>query len=107
MKTAIQLVTTLCNIADSMVESRTVQIGDEALRTLRDEVRCSRMQLSESDFDVGYEASCLIDCISELAYARTDQDRHREERALMYLNTLRTFLRIDVNDAARKKATAS
>ncbi len=107
MKTAIDLVTTLCNIADAMVESRTVQIGDAALRTLRDEVRCSRMQLSESDFAIDYEASCLIDCISELAYARTDHDRQREERALMYVNTLRTFLRIDVNNAVRKRAATS
>jgi len=106
MRTAIDLVSTLCDIADSLVENRhCTQISDATLRTLRDEVRCSRMQLSETDFAVDYEASCLIDCIAELAYARTDGDRHREERALMYINTLRTFLRIDVDDAVKARTS--
>jgi len=106
MRTAIELVTALCNIADGMVENRTSQISNESLRTLREEVRIGRSQLSETDFSIDYEAAMLTDCIAEMAYARTDGDRRREERALMYINTLRTFLRIDVNDAAKKAVGA-
>jgi hypothetical protein len=106
MKTAIELATRLCNIADAMTENRTTQIGDHAIRTLRDEVRCSRMQLSQDDFAIDYEASCLIDCIAELAYARTDGDKRREERALMYVNCFRAFLRMDVNRAERHALTS-
>lgn len=102
MKTALELAERLCRMADAMSENRTVQISDETLRGLRDEVGKGRMQLSETDFNIDYEATCLVECLAELAYARSDRDRRREERALMYLNSFRTFLRIDVNDALRK-----
>lgn len=106
MKSALDLVTRLCDIADAMVENPTLQIADEAIHSLRDQVRHSRSQLGESDFDVGYEASCLIDCIAELAYARTDGDKPRQDRATMYIHSFRKFLRID-RDIAARKAMAS
>jgi hypothetical protein len=105
MKPALELVALLVDVADKLAEDRTMQVSNEALRSWREDVAKSRMQLSEgSDFAVDYEASCLVDCITALAYARTDGDRGREQRALMYLNTFRTFLRKDVMDAARKQA---
>lgn len=107
MKSALDLVTRLCDIADALSENRTTQISDEAIRTLRDEVNKARTQLSETDFDVDYEASCLIECIAELSYARSDADRPREDRAVMYINTFRRFLRIDRDIAARRQAAAS
>lgn len=108
MKTAIDLAIRLCTVADALTENRTTQIGDHALRTLREEVNFGRTQLTagDGDFEIGYEASCLIDCIAELAYARTERDLHREERALMYVNCFRAFLRMDAERAARQALTS-
>lgn len=106
MNPALDLTRRLCNIADTLVEGRSVQISDEAIRQLRHEVDRGRMVFSEGDFEIGYQATCLIECIAELAYARTDKDISREERARMYINSLRTVLRMDLNIAERK-ATAS
>lgn len=106
MMTAIELVNRLVNVADTLVDDRRVQIGDLALRALKEEIKAAGMQLSESEYMVDYEARCLIDCIAELSYARTDGDKRREERALMYINSFRTFLRMDLNRAQRKAATS-
>lgn len=107
MRTALDLANRLCQVADAMVDNRDVQMADDAIRGLRDEVRHHRSHLSENEFSIDYEAACLIDCIAELAYARSDKDRRREERALMYVNTFRTFLRIDAEKAARKAVAGS
>lgn len=105
MNSAIDLATRLVNIADMMVENRATQISDEALRTLKDEVRKGRTQNSEAEFAIDYEASCLVNCIAELAWARSEGDRRREERALMYINSFRTFVRMDVDRAVRQAIT--
>jgi hypothetical protein len=103
MKPAIELATLLVNVADGMVRDRNLQLGNEAIRTLKEEVRHGRSQFSEgADFAVDYQAGCLIDCLAELAYARSDGDRAREDRAIMYINSFRTFLRIDRDIAERK-----
>lgn len=104
MNAALDLVTRLVKIAETMSEHRTVQISDASLRQLRDEVQKARMQISENEFEVDYQSTCLIECISELAYARTDGDRSREDRALLYVEMLRKFLRIDRDIAERKTA---
>jgi hypothetical protein len=96
-----ELVERLCNIADTITPTRTVQISDETLRRLREQVHSERFNLRNEDNLVGYEASCLIDCIAELAYARSDRDRGREERAIMYLNSFRSFMRGDLDKAMR------
>lgn len=96
MTSARELIGRLVGIADKMAQDRTVQISDQALRELRTQVQTARRQLSETDFVVDYEATCLIECVAELAYARTEKDARREERAIMYINTLRIFLRSDL-----------
>jgi len=106
MKTALELASRLCDIADAMTQNRTTQISDHTLRTLRDEVNHGRSHCGESEFVIDYQASCMIDCIAELAYARTDGDQRREERALMYSNSFRTFLRMDVDRATRQALTS-
>lgn len=103
MIAAMELVTRLVGIADTMVDGRDTQISDIAIRTLRDEVLRGSRQLSESEFTVDYQSICLIECIAELAYARSENDTARQERATMYINTLRTFLRIDCERASRKR----
>lgn len=105
MNAALDLVTRLVKIAEALSQDRTVQISDASLRSLRDEVQKARMQICESNFEVDYQSTCLIECISELAYARTDQDRSREDRALLYIDMLRKFLRIDRDIAERKAAS--
>jgi hypothetical protein len=101
MRSAIEIVTALCCAADAMAENRSTNISDAALRTFKEEIARASMQLSESEYPIDYEARCLVDCVAELAYARTDADQRREERALMYVNSFRTFLRIDLNRAQR------
>lgn len=108
MRTAIEIIAALCNAADKMSESRTVNISDAALRQLKDEIAHASMQISETDasYAIDYEARCLVDCLAELAYSRTDGDQHREERALVYVNCFREFLRMDLNRAARLAVTS-
>lgn len=107
MRNALELATRLANIADAMIADRRTQISDASLRTLRDEVEKSRMHLSETEFQIDYQATCLIECISELAYARSDGDAPREERAKLYIEKFRTFLRIDCDIAERKAKVSS
>lgn len=107
MKSPQELLSTLVKIADAMVEPRAVQISDEAIRTLKDEIRHASSQMSDGDYQIDYEARCLIECIAELAYARTDLDRKREERAMMYINSFRCFVRMDLEATARRIAAAT
>jgi hypothetical protein len=104
MKGPLDLLTRLCNIADAMVETRAVQMSDAAIRQIRDDVQYARLQPCEEKSPIDYEASCLIECIAELAYARSDRDAAREDRAKMYINTLRGFMRADLDRATRAAA---
>jgi hypothetical protein len=101
-RSALELAARLVTIADAMVDNSGVHVPDDTLRALRKEVAQSRTQLSETAFQIDYQASCLIECISEIATARIIGDRSREDRARMYIEKFRTFLRIDCDIAARK-----
>lgn len=101
MRTALEIVTALCDAADLVAENRNVNVADAALRLLQREILEGRMRLSETHNLIDYQASSLIDCLAALCYARTDGNQHAEERALVYVNSLRTFLRMDLNRAAR------
>jgi hypothetical protein len=105
MNANLELVTRLVKIADALTQNRSTQISDQSLRQLRDEVQKARMQICESEFQVDYQSTCLVECLSELAYARSDRDQSREQRALMYLDTLRQYLRIDRDLAERRLAS--
>lgn len=102
MRTALEVLTALCAVADGMVDNRAANISDLSLRQLKDEVRHGSQQMSETDHLIDYEARCMVDCLAELSYARSEHDQRREERALMYINSFRTFLRMDLNRAARQ-----
>jgi hypothetical protein len=97
----LDLATRLVAISEALVTNRTTQIGDAAIRILTEEVRAERMRISEDKSLIGYEATCLIECIAELAYARDEKDVPREQRAVMYINCFRQFVRIDRDIAER------
>lgn len=98
----LYLLDRLCSIADQLVETRAVQIGDTAIRTLRDEVQMLRYSPREENL-VGYEALCLIECIAALAFARSDKDAAGESKAVMYINCFRNFVRRDLEAAKRRE----
>ncbi len=102
MKGDRDLITRLANIADALSADRRTQISDAAIRQLREEVETARLSLRETEFPIDYQHVCLIECIAELAYARTDKSDAREQRALMYINSLRTLIRMDLNRTERR-----
>lgn len=106
MRTSFEIVTALCNAADAMsAPGCNVNISDAALRQLKDEIRHASLHTSDNGIPIDYEARCLVDCLAELAYARTDGDGQREERALFHVNRFREFVRGDLNRAARRAVT--
>jgi len=96
MRADLDLIERLLKIAETMVESRAVQISDAALRQLKEEVRQQRMNFSDEPCLAGYEASFLVECIAELAFARSDRSPQREQRATMYINCVRPFMQGDL-----------
>lgn len=89
---SIDLLRRLLSIGDVLVNDRRVQISDSAIRQLRADVSECRLHGEI----VGYEATCLIECIAEIAFARSDKDSRRESRAICYVNSFSTFIRGDV-----------
>lgn len=104
--TTFTLTEKLLRVADTVADDRTVQISDAALRQWREEVRFERTRLTPQDALIGYEATCLTECLAALAYARTDKDADGESRALCYINTLRVFMRNDLTRAQRQTVTS-
>lgn len=99
----IDLLRRLITIATALSESRATQIGDASIRTLQSEVSTARSRVIDPDDEViGYEATCLVECIAALAYARTDREPNRESRAICYVNALLGFMRMDLNRAERR-----
>jgi hypothetical protein len=103
----IALARKLLTIADQLVADRMVQISDEAIRAIKAEIKVERLRIGEDDRLIDYEASCLIETITELAYARSEQDKKRESRAVMYINTLTCFMRSDLAAAERAHREAA
>ncbi|WP_398473091.1 hypothetical protein [Tardiphaga sp.] len=99
-----ELLRFLCNLADQVVATRMVNLSRETIASLRERVAAARTVLLDDDAPrlIDYEAACAVECMAELAYARADQSKPREDRAVMYLNTLRNFMRGDLNIAERK-----
>lgn len=92
----LDLLKRLVTIADKLVADRSLQISDNTLRSLRAEVDAARHH-ANPDWDmVDYQATCLAECITALAHARTDRDAIKEDRAKMYISTLAHFLHTDV-----------
>lgn len=94
----------LCAIADNVSQNRMTTLSRLAIDVLRAEVANCRMQpLDDSETRlIDYEAVCLVEAMTALTYARADKNLNAEERAVMYINTLRVFMRNDLNMAQRK-----
>lgn len=86
----------LVAIGDHLVQDRRVQVADTTLRELRDEVARCRLVPCEDDPIIGYEAANLVECLSAIAYARTEKNTEREGRAITYANSLLSFLGSDL-----------
>jgi hypothetical protein len=106
MSDQLELLKRLCVIADKMVESRLMQMSDDTIRILRAEVETQRGRLLDGPNLIGYECTCVIECLAELAYSRTERHKSREDRAIMYINCFRVFLRGNHDIAARAAAQA-
>lgn len=98
-----ELMALLCHVADQVSQSRMVTLGRDTMSSLRDRVSLARNCPLDPDAVrlIDYEAANLVEAMAELSYARADKDQRREERAVMYINTLRTFMRQDLQAAKR------
>lgn len=95
----IDLLQRLIKAAEVLTEDRRVNIGDEHLRQLKSEVAAALARpLGDAAPVIDYQAACLMQVVSEIAYARSDRGDDRESRAICYANCLLTFMR---NDLAR------
>ncbi|KQW22122.1 hypothetical protein ASC80_01625 [Afipia sp. Root123D2] len=97
----LDLAKRLVLIGEGLAENRRTQISDASIRVLREQVADMRMDIRNEQTLIGYEATCLVECIAELAFARTDQDANRESRAICYVNSLTGFMRGDVMRAEK------
>lgn len=104
--TTFALTEKLIAAADTIAEDRTVQISDAALRQWREEVQIERLRVAPQDILIGYEATCLVECLAALAFARTEKDKDSEGRALCYINSLRVFMHNDLVRAQRRAVTS-
>ncbi|KIZ39055.1 MULTISPECIES: hypothetical protein [Rhodopseudomonas] len=102
----IPLLRRLLTIADKMVDDRTIDISDATLRQLKGEIKLQRLRVDVTHGLIDYEATCLIETIAELAYARSERSERREQRAIMYINSLTCFMWSDLR-AAEKRLAAS
>jgi hypothetical protein len=103
----VSLLTLLCSMADEMAQSRATRMSREAIAVMRDRVRAERQALLDDDEPalIDYEATMLVECLAEVTYARADRDARRESRVVAYLNSLRTFMRQDLQQAERRLAS--
>lgn len=97
----LDLLTRLHTIATKLVADRVLQISDNTLRSLRAEVDAARHHINPDWEIIGFEATCLAECITALAHARTDRDALKEDRAKMYINVLRNFVEMDIRTHER------
>jgi hypothetical protein len=93
-----ELAQRLLAIAEAMAESRAVTLGDDAIRTLPQQVAAQRQVLFGDDGPrlIDAEASCVAELLIALSYARSEQDAGRESRMVMFLNSFILFLRQDL-----------
>lgn len=93
----------LVRCADLIAPDRAIVLSREVIAELRRDVAAWRARLLDPDAPrlIDYEATCLVEIMAELTYARADQDRGRESRAEMYLDRFRVMLRGDYDIAER------
>lgn len=96
----------LVRCADMIGPERSISLSREVISELRNEVATWRDRPLDPDEPrlIDYEATCLVEIMAELTYARADQDRARESRAEMYLDKFRVMLRGDYDIAEREAA---
>ena len=95
----IELLTRLCGIAEQMTATRMMQLPRVTIEALRDEVAGARRRVAPEWDIVNYQSVCLVECLAALAYARSDEDRAAEDRARMYADDFRKFIRLDLDIA--------
>lgn len=100
----LALVGLLCNVTNALIESRATTMGREAIAHFRERVRDERAALLDDDEPalIDWEATCLVEMLAELSYARADQDKDRERRVLGFLDAFRIRMQ-DIRDIATRK----
>lgn len=98
-----ELMRLVCNMIDQVTRDRAVNLGRDAIASLRQRVTDARTVLLDDDVRrlIDYEAACAVEIMAELAYARADKNKSREDRALWYLDRFRVSMRGDLNIAER------
>lgn len=101
----ISLLQRLMAITADLMESRATTMGRDAITFYREQVRIERAALLDDEDPalIDYEATCLVELLVELSYARLDQDKRREDRALMYLDRFRVMMQASLGVAERKQ----
>lgn len=97
----------LCTTTNQLIESRAVTMSSEAIAVYRQRVADERAALLDDDEPalIDWEATCLIEMLAELSYARADQDKVREDRVLGFLDAFRIRMQ-DIRDIATRKMVA-
>lgn len=105
----LALLQRLCAVCANMMDSRTTTISRDAIDVLRDQVKFERVAILDDDDAplIDYEATCLVELLAELSYARTDHDKGREDRALMYLDRFHIMMQASRDIALRKQQAVS
>lgn len=88
---------------EDQVATRTTSLSGGAIRELPVLVKYARQQLLD-DGDprlIDAEAACAVEMLIALTYARAEKNRDREDRVVMFLNCLLTFMRTDLAAAER------
>lgn len=103
----LALVQILCTTTKQLIESRTVTMSSEAIAVYRQRVADERAALLDDDDPalIDWEATCLVEMLAELSYARADRDQNRERRVLSFLDAFRVRM-IDIRDIATRKMVA-
>lgn len=94
-----ELAQRLLAIAETMVANRGAGLSSEVIRELPDQVKQMRLwsQADPAQRLVDAEAACVVELMIALAYARDAQDKNRESRMVMFLNSFIPFLQMDLN----------
>ena len=92
----INLLRRMVKRADEIVATRTVSMGDAAISAMREEIEHVRGLLSDEPNLIGYEVSCLFECIVALVDARSEHNRDQQARAITHINSFVIFLRTDL-----------
>ncbi|MGX9389784.1 hypothetical protein ACWX0K_10840 [Nitrobacteraceae bacterium UC4446_H13] len=100
----LELVGLLCNVTNDLMETRATVMGREAIAHYRHRIAEERAALLDDDGPalIDWEATCLVEMLAELSYARADRDKVREDRVTSYLDRFHIRMK-DIRDLATRK----